>query len=299
MLKWHKWLILVAALAIVVGVDWQSSIFACIGQQAIEQPREDHQTAERYEEGCPYNGLVFGPAVAFFESIDWTPEAVTAAATIVIAAFTIILGIATGLQYSAVMASVRISEKANQLNRDNFTATERPWIALTNVTIAGSLRFDDTGLRVSVKFTFKNTGRSPARNVQIEAKLFPERGLDPRREQERFCAEARGRAGQLGYVVFPDQTFSQTMAWQVTREEIDAACHFGGREFDWIILALAGCLQYRFMFDESPHQTGFILDIYRPTPNGALGGIFPANGDVDAADLRISHYSFGIGSYAN
>jgi hypothetical protein len=166
-----KWVLVVLAFALVVGIDWQSSTFSCIAHRAIEERGKGEQAADSYEKSCPYSGVVFGSSVAFIESIDWTPEAITAAATVVIASFTVVLGIATGLQYRAVMAQVRLA-------RDEFNATHRPKIeVLSFEPLLEGLEEE----KIQVFFTYVNRGASLATIVEIATKIVTNNDRNPLR----------------------------------------------------------------------------------------------------------------------
>src|SRR3990170_3426721 len=78
--------------------------------------------------------------------------------------------------------------ESNQLTRKMFISSERPWVVVDHVQAKSALVFDEIGVHLDFDITLKNAGKSPARNVTVEAKLYPMSPLspDPAGEQNAF-----------------------------------------------------------------------------------------------------------------
>jgi hypothetical protein len=93
--------------------------------------------------------------------VDWTPEFATAVATIVIAAFTIVLAVGGSIQAC-------LTRKAITLARDEFISTHRPKIIVRNVSTIGFA----IGLPINIRFMYINIGETRANIAAIEACVF-------------------------------------------------------------------------------------------------------------------------------
>jgi hypothetical protein len=141
--------------------------------------------------------------------------------------------------------------------------------------IASPLRFLDAGATVTLRFPVKNTGKSPAVNVSLQAELIPvtpDRSA-PHLEQERFIAELKATPDGL---IFGERTFFQGDAIEaektffVPRTAIDNASallaeHGINNTFLPILIA---CAVYKFTPTGERHYTCIVGDLHRHNPSG-------------------------------
>jgi hypothetical protein len=60
--------------------------------------------------------------------------------------------------------------EANKLNRDHFATDQRPWLSVSNkLEFTSPVKFEEGGAFTTVKFSVRNSGKSPALNVGIDA----------------------------------------------------------------------------------------------------------------------------------
>jgi hypothetical protein len=128
-------------------------------------------------------------------------------------------------------------------------------------------------------FSLKNTGRTPALNINLSIRFHTLVGnADPAVAQRRLADEMRRRPiqeGGWGNTLFPGDRIQQRIAITYTTqdikdgEDIFAGMHPGHDRNDFLLpISLVGCIDYRFVFGDPQrhHQTGFILDLYRVDP---------------------------------
>jgi hypothetical protein len=92
--------------------------------------------------------------IDWFKAIDWRPEAITAAGTIVLAALTSVLAVGTIFLWLATVCLVRVA-------RDTARRQLRAYVHVDNLRI-NNIR-DDCNKRIEV--IFKNFGMTPARSL--------------------------------------------------------------------------------------------------------------------------------------
>ena len=165
----------------------------------------------------------------------------------------------------AAHASVRLA-------RDEFNASHRPWVrcevalAIADATSHPSaVRFDQSGMYLTLKFTMKNVGSVPALNAMPELKIVLEGHTRDflTNTQMAICSEIktreRGRYA-AGLTIFPDDTVEIVVtASPIARPEIEAelANNIVKSRTQTITVNAIGCIDYRSAIDLSHHQTGF------------------------------------------
>jgi hypothetical protein len=197
---------------------------------------------------------------------------------------------------------------------DARTATElsqRPWVSIDPIQLT-DLIFDRNGAHVSVAFTLKNSGHSPAAHTFLEAELFPLQGenfvfsaLD---RQQHICGPLRARADNdraefATFTLFPDVAIPKSIGLSVGMDQINQAeRHDGGKPFLMELLIL-GCVDYRFEFEKGHHQTGFMYSLARsgdPKHPDVPYVMYPQDGGILPASLLIlTPWPFGNAFYAD
>jgi hypothetical protein len=201
----------------------------------------------------------------------------------------------------AARASVSAAEKSNRGNRDIFLATERPWVAV-EYTAGGPLTYDANGLRITVRFRVRNTGKSPARGVWIDPVLAaPAIGIDtfnPRALHHARLADLKTRTlVPFGYTLFPGERISQDYTMSIDAKEVKRITQL----VPFLYLMVYGAVSYGFVYDETTHLTSFAFDVKRdPSRNPAAlaakraaDAIFVNDGDIPADALQLMRSFMG------
>ncbi|MGO9953005.1 MAG: hypothetical protein ACLPN1_12465 [Dissulfurispiraceae bacterium] len=208
--------------------------------------------------------------------------------------------------YNAAIAaqeSVAVAIKANQLNRDNFIADNRPWVSV-DIQIAGPLTWGkDGGGTLPLKFMLRNTGRTPALDVDVNTDIRPWAGpyLDPMSEQHRLSEQVRKQHSKTtdsnrgGWTIFPGDSLSQVIGVGFNRNVIEGVHgwyrkNFGEHTKVGPPMFIVGYVDYRLVLGGHYHQTGFILGLEHIQHNKPGLAIYPENGDVPMSELAIFYW---------
>ncbi|QGM46979.1 hypothetical protein [Methylocystis heyeri] len=199
------------------------------------------------------------------------------------------------------------AKKSADIASKTLAASNRPWIKV-NTNINGPLTYEKFAPYLSFEFVLENVGKSPAKSAYIYFEvrcqtLSDDKPFYPLRRIRELVESARKQSEYpFGFTVFEGTPISQKIGTYVV--DIDVAKCI---ETDsYINPVLMGTVVYKSEFDDVPHVTGFVFDIMRnPVPrpltiakNRFPGAIFPDEGDVPRADLRLHQNAFN-GSYAD
>jgi hypothetical protein len=188
--------------------------------------------------------------------------------------FTFFLVIVSALQMRildrtdrATKQSADAATKAANVAEDTLIATQRPWVSV-ELSVAGPLTFTDEEARVEIGFLLKNTGNSPAINVQVEAEIALFMGDvsgAPHEIMKQICKRAKASPDDnavLGHTIFPNDQFPYRVNLGKRRDQIrEALRNFGEKNNDWFAPAVVGCVSYRFAFQPGRHTTEFYADL--------------------------------------
>jgi len=189
--------------------------------------------------------------------------------------------------------------------RREFEAEHRPWIPPDIQLASGWTWTPDGEGHVTLRFTLRNTGRSPATNVNVRTEIFPLGWgfpAPPAAQKQLSQAERRDPIAPgegMGWTIFPDSApryldismsigaaaFEQSrLAWKEQYPEVDHRT---------VTPIIVGCITYRFVGEQ--HQTGFMLELSRTDPANPLITLVlnPAHGDVPITLLRLADYYVG------
>lgn len=204
--------------------------------------------------------------------------------------------------YNAAIAaqeSVAVAIKANQLNRDNFIADNRPWVSV-DIQVAGPLTWGKDGGNLPLKFTLRNTGRTPALDVDVYTDIRPWAGPhpDPMSEQHRLSKQLRKRHSKTtdwnngGWTIFPGDSLSQVITVGFNRNVIEGVYgwyrkNFGEHTQAGAPMFIVGSVDYKLVLGGNYHQTGFILGLEHTQHNKPGLALYPENGDVPMSELTV------------
>jgi len=211
----------------------------------------------------------------------WTNDApmfwVTLAGVIVVIAYTSVAA------YQAYLSRLQLRE---------MEGGRRPWISV-KVDISGPLTFNSEGAHLPMKFTFLNSGQTPALFVfpriahkfdQYNIKALLERQMyECQIDKERF-----NNSLISGFTINPNKEQSWELLFNVERKEVVSRIFSPGTPiFD---IAILGCVSYKFAYAEVIGQTGFIYSLRRTDANGETrSAIFPNQGDIPANQLVLAN----------
>ncbi len=247
------------------------------------------QTGNRH---CATYHVALVPIIELADFIENHDAAIVALGTLAIAAFTCTLWWTT----RGTLAHLR----------REFEAEHRPWIPPDIQLASGWTWTADGEGRVTLRFTLRNIGRSPATNVNVRTEIFPSGwGFpNPAAAQKKLSQSERrdpiAPGEGMGWTIFPnsaprylDITMSisaadfekSRLAWKATYPELD--------NNTTVSPVIVGCITYRFVGEQ--HQTGFMLELSRIEP-GEFHRTFvldPAHGEIPIDRLRLADYYVG------
>lgn len=181
-------------------------------------------------------------------------DCLTAAFTFALAAFTAAL-VYVGLKQTEIL------DKTDQ----TLKATQRPWVSVGPAQPVGDFEYVDSGASFAIDFGLRNSGHSPALNVEMdgEMRIFASSlavNFQAFKIQNLVCDRLRTRPTSnsgSGFTLVPDQVIPQRMLFSVDKQEINAVTlHFPNSSI--ISPFIIGCVRYVFYADSSQHETGFV-----------------------------------------
>jgi hypothetical protein len=261
---------LVASLFWIGVVGWQSS----------HAPAEK-QNAECYE-AAKKTGYKNEECKTFWERTTNDP----------IALFNLILAFSTVGLWIATISLYRAGEKQLGLARDEFDATHRPWIPITNVKINFGLKWAKGNAIVGLSVFCKNIGPSPAQRVSLNARIFPflYNEAIPEEIAKLQASHAPSAATQqlTEQTLFPDAAQELATALVIPEAVIaDLKDRFGDPATE-MVPVIIGFIEYHFSFGvRSPHYTPFVYHLWRTDASGNARITFKLDASNVEADEMI------------
>ena len=192
-----------------------------------------------------------------------------------------------GVAYNAYLIHEQVGEMQNQVgemqrsNASNFEAfedTERPWLSV-EITPASNLFFvNGKQAALTIKVSIKNVGKSIAKDIQVDAKLFP---TPPGLPVSTHSAQNQGmlcnnpQSAPLGWFdLFPTDTPAErNLSISVLPSAIAArsVTYPGAKPRGFVGFYVVGCVTYRFSFGTEIHQTRFAYHLIGPAITSPSG----------------------------
>jgi hypothetical protein len=180
-----------------------------------------------------------------------------------------------------------------------LVATQRPWLAV-DIAIDSELSINDKEAVLTVHSTIRNTGHTPAMDVEI----YPHLGnfFISREEQKTFCDNWRNirKASphtRGGVTIFPDEWSISTGYVVGVGKSSFTSSHRNGKPFHMLMPHVYGCVIYNFAFDDTIHTTGFNYTICHKKADDGTASCNPVfdieNGSVPKEELVKSIDSTG------
>lgn len=166
---------------------------------------------------------------------------------------TLAMTIATIVMAVATVATALVSSMQWEALRDQLSlieADQRPWVS-SNVTIIGNLVPSATGLRMTVHFTMKNSGKSPAHEAFVGAATSLT-GWGPN-QSAKICKEAA--KSMLKHTVFPGETVVQPIEIAVPEAELSRFRSKPDNAAAAVLPALGACVAYKDSLSKKFHHT--------------------------------------------
>jgi hypothetical protein len=281
--QWRRWLAVLAVAALLIGVVTVVEMFSLAAES---QPYGKAQAHNQYQP--VYASLVrllLGGWNWLRERLDH--DTLSTLAIVATACFTGTLWGSTRLLWKtsethsrhleqsvgaakasadAANAHAIAAAEANAINREILVASNRPWIAITEIYPGGPIYMDENGMIIDLAVNMKNIGRSPARDVYLACQIYPRimpdlYGMD---KMKTACQNVRQQAVNSanlvgGDALFPEQDTGIKIRIMVpkTRLKINPTSEYPGTILTPIVI---GCIDYRFMTSDSVHyHTGFSM----------------------------------------
>jgi len=211
MLTWRNFFALLAGLVLLEIALWGSFSFSPISeyQQATNGAEQGYSLAHSFT----YRGISW-----LIDWIDRRHDFVAAAATLIIAIFTITLWRSTDKmwlsaekQIKVAISATKAAERSADVAEKSILFIDRPWVSI-KIECNGPLEFKSETINAPVRITLTNIGKSPATNVSYQAVLYAdiaEASVEgnhlARKTGEKYPAYLN-----FGRVLFPDEVFSFT-----------------------------------------------------------------------------------------
>ena len=191
-----------------------------------------------------------------------------------------------------------------------LAATERPWVKVDSISVAGPLTFQNGEAKVALLIVVSNKGKSPGLRVRANVKLVASNQISLASEQREYAANFRSPPQPNTLVTeltsWPngDTITFETVAWMNSNDMQRFKPLADNTPFPILLFAIVGCIDYEFTFAKGRHQTGLIYTLRRTQPyfgiarneqTPVLDGAIRLGETVGAGDLRIGIGPEGTG----
>lgn len=204
-----------------------------------------------------------------------------------------------------------MNKQANEARRqaDMIDGSQRPWI-WPQIYLNGPITFESGDAYINIDIKYRNTGHLPALSVRADVTVYPWMTRNtlfedtPKKQRDRDCRMGKivqetqaKRPSELvdgGSAVFPGQTFVEIQPKKIPKKFIDDA-KGAVSDSTGIIIAVTGCVFYRYPGDQKIHQTGFVKRISLINAGNAfVTGLIPIDqGPIDAKRLYLDDVESG------
>ncbi len=198
-----------------------------------------------------------------------------------------------GVEASRQAADAAI--EANKINQASIVLDHRAWVKIEEIRVAGPLSWSERGLEIKIKYSLRNVGRSPAKNIALRGVIHADHTVRPAHRYRTVAKEHRLWQSEDEGIMFPGDSINLIWTHSLSKSDIEQCEHKVRDDFEiegpvYLTIDLLVCINYRIVIDNSIHQTGEIVRISKPPGNIAFSRSL---GDVSANELFIYR---GIGS---
>lgn len=204
--------------------------------------RKSHDEIEDPDQFVKYIGRKWR---VFWTSLD--PNRVIAGFTIVIALTGIAYTLFAGLQWSEMRNATTAATRAANTAARQLELTERPWVFVKGAKVVSPLTFDKDGAHVTFEVVVRNSGLSPAVNVEIEPRLYL-LSKSKNNSIDALCDAASYVGEALHGMMLPPDTDSQPKMITVGLGTQELAADPGYRHSGILAITPFICVLYRPSF---------------------------------------------------
>lgn len=187
-----------------------------------------------------------------------------------VAAFLLLLAAGfAGWQGYSTKKAADAANSAARTARETLIASNRPWIAVGDVSMDGPLTLAMDGHGGGhAKTVLKNVGHSVARLVVPWIILKPATDNEAAiKELDKLCEKPKAsinKQSDAGYVLFPDQSVTKEWPLGIYPKEVEQTLQNGPASSEGgVSLYLLICIDYKSSLDEVHHQTRLVRLLVR------------------------------------
>jgi hypothetical protein len=171
-----------------------------------------------------------------------------------------------------------------QAQIDIMKADQRPWVSVESIASRDRTYFSADRLFIPIIVNVKNTGRSPAIEVNSHVTALDTKATDkePTDLEEEVCQETVDE--KFGNAVFPGATLAIEDLAVINSAQMAVVRKTGSPLWPLVV----GCITYKFPFEQAYHRTGFIMQLYVNNPGNSEDDEFP----VDKASVPAKYLRF-------
>ncbi len=212
-----------------------------------------------------------------------------------VATFTLILAFSTVGLWIATIGLYAAGQDQIRLARDDFNATHRPWIPITNATLSFGLKWiQQRNALIGIDIFCKNTGNSPARRVSLAVEIFPFLiNDDIPKEMARIQDTHRTETARqiIEHTLFPGMPGDLCLSRGLLIEEQKLAelKNYLGEPATEMVPVIVGSIEYYFSFGlPVPHYTPFVYHVWGSNAEGIARQAVQLNGkNLEISDLIL------------
>lgn len=208
-------------------------------------------------------------------------------------------GLLIGMQFAEmrrVYGPIADQAKTLRTQVEEMKLEQRAWVSITSIKISGARR-NVNGLSLDFQYSVENSGRNPASNVFLNAKLYvfvaTGSSLGDFAEENRLCKPPIVN-DFLGFAVFPRQKSPDiTETWTLDQADIDRSEASLGKKIGSVPIPVLACLAYKDAVSQTWHGTPAAFLVSSVGEN-SFGGVPFDNQALSTAHLVIQTYATDV-----
>lgn len=195
------------------------------------------------------------------------------------------LWIAAGVGLIAIVVSSIDARQARTEMRgqlDEMRAEQRAWVSVQQTVMTEPLRYDQNGIRITLQFALKNTGKNPGAATYIALKSSTFHPPSP----EAVCAM---KPVGLGVTVFSGDSLGMGEVTYIDKTEFVQGTDFRPKNIPVIRPGITACVIYQDAITKKWHHTpySYVIQMKAPRPGRGCCAILVEDGDMPENELAI------------
>jgi hypothetical protein len=203
------------------------------------------------------------------------------------------------LQLRSMQDTVELSRQAIELSRKAMEVDQRPWLSVQAAPQSALSFVNGKQAVIGMTFSIKNVGKSVARDVQVDSRMFATDtgipvALDASQNQRNLCDHPQPVPSFGTFDVFPSAEpveVIQDISVLPSAIASKAASATGDEKHSFVSFYIVGCVTYHFSFGTDIHQTRFAYHLMGPIFRNLAGkpimGAFEVGVDVPKDRLAV------------